>query len=63
MSENRDWRAFVRERLSLPGLTGRRERDVVEEVASQLEDLFMEAIILPEARPRVAAQEPAVTTS
>jgi len=44
MSGNRDWRAFVRERLSLPGLTGRRERDVVEEVASQLEDLFMEAI-------------------
>jgi putative ABC transport system permease protein len=36
----RDWTAYVRERLSLPGLQGPAAREVVEEVASQLEDVY-----------------------
>jgi len=45
MGEKCDWREFVTDRLSLPGLKGRRERDIIEEVASQLEDLYLDALI------------------
>ena len=44
MTAERNWRAFVRERLALPGLDGRRERDAIEEVASQLEDLYLDSM-------------------
>lgn len=44
MTEERDWKDFVRGKLSLPGLEGGRERDMVEEVASQLEDLYLDAL-------------------
>jgi predicted permease len=44
MSEIQDWRGYVRERLSLPGLEGTRERDKIAEVASQLEDVYLEAL-------------------
>ncbi len=40
----RDWRAFVRERLRLPGLAPEREARVVREIATQLEDLYRDAV-------------------
>jgi hypothetical protein len=40
----RDWQAFVRSRLSLPGLTPERESRIVRELAAQLEDFYREAI-------------------
>jgi putative ABC transport system permease protein len=40
----RDWHAYVRERLSLPGLTPERESRVVRELAAQLEDFHREAL-------------------
>lgn len=40
----RDWQAFVRERLRLPGLTPEREARIVRELAAQLEDFYREAI-------------------
>ena len=39
----RDWHAFVRERLKLPGLTFERESRVVRELAAQLEDFYEDA--------------------
>ena len=40
----RDWTAFVRERLSLTELEAEREERIVREVATQLEDLFRDAV-------------------
>jgi putative ABC transport system permease protein len=40
----RDWRAFVRARLSLPELTPERESRIVREIAAQLEDFYREAV-------------------
>jgi putative ABC transport system permease protein len=40
----RDWEAFVRARLKLPGLTPAREARVVRELAGQLEDFYRDAI-------------------
>lgn len=40
----RDWHAYVRERLSLPGLTPERESRVVRELAAQLDDFHREAL-------------------
>ena len=39
-----DWHRYVRSQLSLPNLEGSRERDVIAEVASQLEDVYLEAL-------------------
>lgn len=38
-----DWKRHVRRRLHLPPLGGQREERIVEELASQLEDLYLEA--------------------
>jgi putative ABC transport system permease protein len=40
----RDWRAFVRDRLQLPGLTPEREARIVRELATQLEDFYRDAL-------------------
>ena len=40
----RDWQAFVRERLRLPGLTPEREARIVRELAAQLEDFYRDAL-------------------
>jgi putative ABC transport system permease protein len=40
----RDWSAFVRSRLSLPGLTPERESRIVRELAAQLEDFYRDAL-------------------
>src|SRR5512134_1675489 len=47
----RNWEAYVRARLSLPGLTPEREARIVRELAAQLEDFYREAITrgVPEA--------------
>lgn len=47
----RDWRAYVRSRLALQALRGLREERIVEELAGQLEDLYLahRARGLPEA--------------
>ena len=39
----RDWTAFVREHLRLPGLAPAREARIVKELATQLEDFYREA--------------------
>jgi putative ABC transport system permease protein len=39
----RDWSAYVRGRLRLPGLTPEREARIVREVAAQLEDFYRDA--------------------
>ena len=39
-----DWNRFVRDNLSVPGLKGTREREIIDEVASQLEDIYLEAL-------------------
>ena len=39
----RDWNAFVRERLRLPGLPAEREAHIVRDLAAQLEDFYREA--------------------
>ncbi|MFC1661879.1 ABC transporter permease [Gemmatimonadota bacterium] len=39
----RDWKRYVQERLALVGLKESRRSTIVEEVASQLEDLYLEA--------------------
>jgi putative ABC transport system permease protein len=39
----RDWRAFVRGRLRLPGLAPEREARIVRELAAQLEDFYRDA--------------------
>jgi hypothetical protein len=40
----RDWHAFVRARVKLPGLRPERETRIVKELASQLEDFYREAL-------------------
>ena len=40
----RDWQAFVRSQLRLPGLAPEREARIVRELAAQLEDFYREAI-------------------
>jgi putative ABC transport system permease protein len=40
----RDWCAFVRDRLQLPGLTPERESRIVRELATQLEDFYRDAL-------------------
>src|SRR5262245_54706081 len=39
-----DWRAFVRSRLSLPGLTPERESRIIRELAAQLEDFYRDSL-------------------
>jgi putative ABC transport system permease protein len=39
----RDWHAFVRDRLHLPGLKPERESRIVRELAAQLEDFYQDA--------------------
>jgi putative ABC transport system permease protein len=39
-----DWHRHVRNHLSVPGLKEARERDIIAEVASQLEDVYLEAL-------------------
>jgi putative ABC transport system permease protein len=39
----RDWQAFVRARLSLPGLAPGRESRIIRELAAQLEDFYRDA--------------------
>jgi putative ABC transport system permease protein len=52
-----DWHRYVTEHLSLPGLKGTRERDIIAEVASQLEDVYLDS--LSRGRPKEAAEEAA----
>ena len=56
----RDWRAFVRSRLSLPELPPERQARIVRELAAQLEDFYREALARgaspPEADAHAAAQ-------
>jgi putative ABC transport system permease protein len=40
----RNWEAYVRDRLSLPGLAPARETRIVREIAAQLEDFYQDAI-------------------
>jgi putative ABC transport system permease protein len=40
----RDWKRYVRERLSLPDVKGGSDEPIVEELAGQLEDLYREAL-------------------
>ncbi len=40
----RDWKRYVREQLPLPDIEGLREHEFVEEIASQLEDRYHEAL-------------------
>jgi putative ABC transport system permease protein len=40
----RDWHAYVRAHLSLPGLTPAREAHIVRDLATQLEDFYREAL-------------------
>lgn len=49
-----DWHRYVREHLSLPGLKESQERDIIAEVASQLEDVYLEA--LAQGRSRAEAE-------
>ena len=39
----RDWKAFVRDRLRLPGVSPERESRIIRELAAQLEDFYREA--------------------
>jgi putative ABC transport system permease protein len=39
-----DWRRYVRERLSLPGLRAEREAEIVEDLAQQFDDLYRGAL-------------------
>ena len=39
-----DWRAYVRERLRLPGLRPEREAEIVEDLAQQLEEGYQGAL-------------------
>ncbi|MCK5650657.1 MAG: ABC transporter permease, partial [Gemmatimonadetes bacterium] len=41
----RDWEAFVREQLDLPGMKGHREERMISELADHLEDVFEEALL------------------
>jgi predicted permease len=40
----RNWEAYVRDRLSLPGLAPARETRIVREIAGQLEDFYQDAL-------------------
>jgi putative ABC transport system permease protein len=40
----RDWQAFVRSRLNLPGLAPERESRIIRELAAQLEDFYRDAL-------------------
>ena len=40
----RDWERYVRTHLRLPGLTRERESRIVQELASQFEDSYREAV-------------------
>ncbi|UCC47346.1 MAG: ABC transporter permease, partial [Gemmatimonadota bacterium] len=40
----RDWSRYIRERLSLPEMKGQRDERVIEELASQLEEFYLEAL-------------------
>jgi putative ABC transport system permease protein len=40
----RNWKAFVRARISLPGLTPERESRIVRELAAQLDDFYRDAL-------------------
>jgi hypothetical protein len=40
----RNWEAFVRARLALPGLTPERQWRIVRELAAQLDDFYREAL-------------------
>jgi len=39
-----DWQRYVRDHLTLTGLRSTRERDIMAEVASQLDDVYLEAL-------------------
>jgi predicted permease len=58
----RDWKQFVRENLPPLRLSGAREQEIVEEIAQQLEDAHLEAIVRgatpAEAETHAAAQIP-----
>jgi predicted permease len=49
----RDWKSYLRERLSLPAMTGHRDERAISELADHLEDLY------DEARSRGASEEEA----
>ncbi len=40
----RDWKRYVKDRLSLPEMKGGSDEYIVEEIAGQLEDLYLEAV-------------------
>ena len=40
----RDWAAYVRQRLTLPGLTPAREAEIVEDLARQLDEAYRDAL-------------------
>ncbi|HEY4838491.1 MAG TPA: ABC transporter permease [Candidatus Acidoferrales bacterium] len=46
----RDWKKYVREHLPPLGLSGAREQEIVEEIAQQLDDAYVEAISRGRAR-------------
>ena len=58
MTTDTRWIRFVRERIHLPGIQEKRERDMVAEVAAQLEDLYLEALGqgFPEEEARTRAE-------
>jgi len=39
-----DWKRYLRERLSLPGMKGHREERIISELADHLEDVYQEAL-------------------
>ncbi len=39
-----DWKSYLRERLSLPGMKGHREERIISELADHLEDVYQEAL-------------------
>jgi putative ABC transport system permease protein len=39
-----DWKSYLRERLSLPGMKGHREERMISELADHLEDVYQEAL-------------------
>ena len=54
----RDWKRYVRERLFLSDLDERDEFDVVDEVATQLEDCYLEALSRGASREDAEARAP-----
>ena len=53
-----DWKTYVRDRLSLPGTAEPLENEIIEEVACQLEDCYLEAIArgVPEGEAKAGAE-------